>query len=478
MLPRVHPVLRRLASNLPAAQTGPSAAEPVSCWLVQDAASGQLRLQAEPAGPRQVGLGEPLRVDAGGLGIRIDGITRPRLSTRDLPADIVALERQATLQLETADEVLTVATVQRPRGAAGWACGWDAVTVTSPRICGKARDWSPAFLSIHQQSGSGWFKFCAQAFGKIPVRTVVDKDTFQDSEYEIHLWLDAEFGVAADLFVTTRRGQATQRFRYIEPGTFLMGSPGSEEGRGSDEGPQHLVTISRGFWLADTACTQALWQAVMGKNPSHFKGENRPVENVSWHDVQSFLRQLEELLPGCGADLPTEAEWEYACRAGTPTPFSFGDSVTREQVNYRGDAGETVPVKSLPPNPWALYEMHGNVWEWCADGLRHYDAAPQRDPKGPESEDAPRVIRGGSWLYEAGLARSAFRGADHPGGAYHALGFRFCLRSIEPSQEPGRPGGPAGRAPGRRPPASPRDEAKPARKWDIRRLLRRKDSDE
>ncbi|NBC33912.1 MAG: SUMF1/EgtB/PvdO family nonheme iron enzyme [Alphaproteobacteria bacterium] len=272
------------------------------------------------------------------------------------------------------------------------------------------------------------------------------------------------FGVWVEIEVPPDSGEpVTQRLRWIAPGRFTMGSPEEEPGRAEREGPQHLVTISRGFWLADTACSQALWQAVTGKkNPSAFKGDDRPVERVSWNDVQDFLRQLEELLPGCGADLPTEAEWEYACRAGTTTPFSFGDSVTREQVNHA--ASETVPVKSLPPNAWGLYEMHGNVWEWCADGRRAYDASPQVDPKGPEGEDTPRVLRGGSWIGEAGLARSAYRLAIPPGLASDYQGFRFCLRSIEPSQEPGRPGGPAGRAPGRRPAASPRDEAKPARK--------------
>ncbi|MDP2867443.1 MAG: formylglycine-generating enzyme family protein [Methyloversatilis sp.] len=158
----------------------------------------------------------------------------------------------------------------------------------------------------------------------------------------------------------------TQRLRWIEPGEFWMGSPEDEPERWEGEGPRHRVRIGRGFWLADNACTQALWAAVMGSNPSHFhEGEDapqRPVENVDWDDVQKFLSLLNLHLPDTLVSLPTEAEWEYACRAGTQTPFSFGADITTAQVNYDGNhpyAGgakglyrqTTVPVKSLPANP-------------------------------------------------------------------------------------------------------------------------------
>ncbi|WP_337958530.1 formylglycine-generating enzyme family protein, partial [Candidatus Accumulibacter vicinus] len=241
-----------------------------------------------------------------------------------------------------------------------------------------------------------------------------------------------------------------QRLRYIEAGHFRMGSPESEPERYEDEGPQHSVTLSAGFWLADTACTQALWEAVMGNNPSHFHAKNRggpqhPVEQVSWNDVQRFLRALEMRLPGAIASLPSEAEWEYACRAGTLTAFSFGDQITPEQVNYNGNfpyAGgtkglyreSTVPVGSLPANAWGLYEMHGNVWEWCADGQRKYVERDETDPRGPEGEGvAGRVLRGGSWNRNAGHARSAYRSAYAPGYAAQYCGFRFALRSTSPA---------------------------------------------
>ena len=270
-------------------------------------------------------------------------------------------------------------------------------------------------------------------------------------------WGDGAFGLWAEFALPPNTGDdsVVQCLRWIEPGTFLMGSPEDEPERQDREGPRHAVTLSRGFWLADTACTQAMWQAVTGRNPSHFTGDpQRPVERVSWENVQQFLRKVEALLPGCQADLPTEAEWEYACRAGTETPFSFGTQITPEQVNYDGnfpyaggkkglDRGKTVPVKSLLPNAWGLYEMHGNVWEWCADGLRTYGGEPQQDPVGPisESEDAQRAVRGGSWDDYARWTRSAYRSAIRPGRAGHDLGFRLCLRSIEPGQVPGRPGG-------------------------------------
>jgi sulfatase modifying factor 1 len=198
-----------------------------------------------------------------------------------------------------------------------------------------------------------------------------------------------------------------------------MGSPPDEPERYEDE-VQHEVTLSRGFWLADTACTQAFWQAVTGSNPSGFKDDPRnPVEQVSWDDVQAFIAELERRLPGLPVRLPTEAEWEYACRAGTTTPFSFGENITPELVNYDGNypyaGGEkglyrqkTVPVASLPANPWGLYEMHGNVWEWCADWYGDYPTEPQVDPQGPQTGD-DRVLRGGSWSYIGGYVRSAYR---------------------------------------------------------------------
>jgi len=177
--------------------------------------------------------------------------------------------------------------------------------------------------------------------------------------------------------VTSQAGAC--RFRWIPPGAFMMGSPYSEPARETNE-TQHHVVLTRGVWLAETTCTQALWQAVMGNNPSQFQGADRPVDSVSWDDVQDFLARCNESTPELALRLPTEAEWEYACRAGTTTPFWFGAQITPEQVNYHGDypyaggerglyRGETVAVYALPCNAWGLYQMHGNVLEWCRAGL-------------------------------------------------------------------------------------------------------------
>ena len=248
-------------------------------------------------------------------------------------------------------------------------------------------------------------------------------------------WGQDRFGLYMDL---NYQG-VCQRFRWILPGSFLMGSPENEkeiEPWGGDE-TQHRVTLAHGFWLADTACTQALWQAVMGGNPSHFTGDpDLPVESVSWLDVQQFIERLNALFPGLQVRLLNEAQWEYACRAGTQTPFSFGSDITPEQVNYDGNypyaggsqglyRGKTVPVKSLPPNPWGLYEMHGNVWEWCADWYGDYPKLAVIDPQGPDQGDS-RVVRGGSWGNNARYSRSAYRDWFEQDYRYRNLGFRLA----------------------------------------------------
>ncbi len=246
-------------------------------------------------------------------------------------------------------------------------------------------------------------------------------------------------------------GAVVQRFRWIKPGSFLMGSPTSEAGRQDNEGPQYRVTIGQGFWLADTACTQALWQAVMGNNPSHFHAGNRggpqhPVEKVSWLDVQTFLQAAQKEWPGCPLSLPLEAEWEYACRAGSQTAFCFGETISTDQINFdgnypvgKGKKGEyrqrTLPVKDLPANPWGLYQMHGNVWEWCADGMRAYEEKAAADPgwgevfAPKEVGAAHRLVRGGSWRDYAQDARSAIRFAGSPDRRVDFLGFRLACRS-------------------------------------------------
>ena len=256
-------------------------------------------------------------------------------------------------------------------------------------------------------------------------------------------WASARGFDAYGMFVELSLSGATHRFRYLPPATFLMGSP---EGVGeSNEHPQHPVTLTQGLWLAETPCTQSLWQTVMGRNPSHFnKGPDapqRPVENVSWDDVQQFLAKLNTLLPeGCEAVLPTEAQWEYACRAGTATAYWWGDEPDDSRANWNGQQEGTTPVDRYPPNPWGLRDMHGNVLEWCADGLRTYEQGAARDPMGDTGGDA-RVVRGGSWFLLPGSARSAFRRRWLLGNRLHYQGFRFALRSSSPQGAEPQPGG-------------------------------------
>ncbi len=230
-------------------------------------------------------------------------------------------------------------------------------------------------------------------------------------------------------------GSLKMKFAWCPPGTFLMGSPASEPERSDDE-TQHRVTLTRGFWMGVTPVTQAEWQAVMGSNPSNFKGENLPVENVSWDDCQEFCKKLGEMV-GKRFRLPTEAEWEYACRAGTTTPFHFGNTISTEVANYDGNrvyAGgrkgkyrqQTTPVDTFPANPWGLRDVHGNVWEWCLDWYGSYPNGDIKDPQGNQNGDA-RVVRGGSWIRDPWGCRAAYRDGSAPGRRGYSLGCRVVL---------------------------------------------------
>jgi hypothetical protein len=232
------------------------------------------------------------------------------------------------------------------------------------------------------------------------------------------------------------------RMRWAPPGRFLMGSPENEQGRWEDEGPRHEVTLTRGFWIAETPCTQALWEAVTGKSPSRFESPDRPVEQVSWEDCQQFLIELNERIPELGARLPTEAEWEYACRAGTKTStyageleiLETGEAPLADEIAWysKNTGGGTHPVAQKRPNRWGLYDMLGNVWEWCADYWQaRYPARLVEDPTGPD-EGSLRVIRGGAWGEYARIVRCASRYAHAPGDRYEYLGFRLARGPLSP----------------------------------------------
>ncbi|MFH1421813.1 MAG: formylglycine-generating enzyme family protein [Planctomycetota bacterium] len=215
------------------------------------------------------------------------------------------------------------------------------------------------------------------------------------------------------------------KFVKIEAGEFMMGSPENEKDRQSDE-TQHKVKITKPFYIQTTEVTQAQWKAVMGNNPSYFQGPARaaaggddlPVEKVSWDDAQEFIKKLNSKEGKNVYRLPTEAEWEYACRAGSTTRFCYGDdeSKLRDYAWYQDNSdSKTHPVGTKLPNAWGLYDMHGNVLEWCNDSYDagYYTSSPANDPQGPTSGEG-RVLRGGSWNSVVALFfRSASRGGDH-----------------------------------------------------------------
>jgi formylglycine-generating enzyme required for sulfatase activity len=276
-------------------------------------------------------------------------------------------------------------------------------------------------------------------------------------------WGQDRFGLLVGFTV----GEVTQRMRWIPQGRFLMGSPETEPGRYDNEGPRHEVVFRKGFWLFDTPCTQALWQEVMGGNPSRFQSPSRPVEQVKWNDAKTFVERVNARVAGLALRLPSEAEWEYACRAGSETALYSGPMKILGENNapaldpiawYGGNSGTefelddgydasgwpekqykfskagTMPVKWKKPNAWGLYDMLGNVWEWCEDAWhQNYEGAPTDGGAREGEVGAARVLRGGSWDSYARDVRSAYRDRDFAGIANGLTGFR-CARGQEPAE--------------------------------------------
>jgi uncharacterized protein (TIGR02996 family) len=257
--------------------------------------------------------------------------------------------------------------------------------------------------------------------------------------------------------VPLRTNSLGMALALVPAGSFWMGSPPGEPGRHGDEHPRHRVEISRPFYLGLYPVTQAQYRAVMGRNPSYFcatgEGQGRvaglgtadfPVEEVSWFDAVSFCERLSalpaEMKAGRIYRLPTEAEWEYACRAGTTSLYFYGDRLTSDRANIDGNFPEgkdmpqgpylerTCPVGSYPANAFGLYDMHGNVWEWCSDWFDedYYPVSPSVDPRGP-AEGRRRVLRGSSWFYGARICRSAYRYRYEPEARHRDYGLRVAL---------------------------------------------------
>jgi formylglycine-generating enzyme required for sulfatase activity len=251
--------------------------------------------------------------------------------------------------------------------------------------------------------------------GKIEARAPTNKEM-----------ASGETGPAAEEVITNSVGMTV---RLIPAGTFQMGSPKGEKGRFDNE-RQHQVFLSRPFYLQTTPVTQGQWRQVMGSTPASFQEgwEDCPVEKVSWDEAQEFVAKLNQMEEIDAYRLPTEAEWEYACRAGTTTRFGCGDEEAK-LPDYawfaENSGGKTHPVGQKEPNAWGLYDMHGNVWEWCQDWYEEYPPGPVTDPPGSDTGEY-RVLRGGSWGNFSGYLRSAVRYLIDPDNRSNYVGFRVA----------------------------------------------------
>ena len=326
-------------------------------------------------------------------------------------------------------------------GLAVWAVGPRAVAQT------------PAGLDIQMYAGLTITGAVGTVYSMEYVTDLAQTNAWRCLEFlqlpaSPYLWADKSAPATGKRFYRAVAMVAPTNMVFIPPGTFRMGSPTNEVDRASDEGPQRAVTISRGFWMGKYEVTQGEYQALMGKNPSRFPGDlNRPVEQVTWFDATNYCGQLTQRDRAAGRiatnsvyRLPTEAEWEYACRAGTSTRFSYGDdpgytNLTNYAWYYDNSGIIWHPVGQKLPNPWGLYDMHGNVWEWCQDWLGDYAGGIALDPQGPATSSR-RAVRGGGWrgwAYHPGNCRSASRvGNDLSWEPYAYDGFRVVLAPGQP----------------------------------------------
>ena len=321
--------------------------------------------------------------------------------------------------------------------AAGWA-------VWAPLAAGQ----TPATLGVQLYAGLSITGAVGTVYQIQYVTDLAEANSWRCLEFlqlpaSPYLWADKSAPATGQRFYRSVEFPAPANLVFIPPGTFRMGSAATEVDRYDDEGPQRAVTISRGFWMEKYEVTQGKYLTVMGDNPSLFTGDpERPVETVSWQDATNYCGKLTELERAAGRiatnsfyRLPTEAEWEYACRAWTSTRFSYGDDESYVNLaNYawhEGNSGVTThPVGRKLPNSWGLYDMHGNVWEWCQDLYGPYPSGIAVDPQGAPA-GFNRVFRGGSWNYEPRGCRSALRSFILPEISDSAIGFRVVLASGE-----------------------------------------------
>jgi formylglycine-generating enzyme required for sulfatase activity len=344
----------------------------------------------------------------------------------------------------------TVASTTKPTVTTTAVSGITATTATSggnvtsdggASVTARGVCWStlanPTTSNSKTTNGTGTGSFISNLTGLSPSTT-----------YHVRAYATNSVGTSygSDITFTTSSPPSTytnslgQTFKLIPTGTFIMGTPQDEWGSNDCERPQHQVTLTESFYMQTTEVTQAQWEAVMGNNPSHFSGcPTCPVENVSWDDVQTFIAKINQRGEGTYS-LPTEGQWEYAARAGTATAFYNGaitSYLDKDVCSYDAKLGgigwycynsgsNTHPVAQKSPNAWGLYDISGNVWEWCQDwySSSYYGWSPEIDPPGPSS-GSYRILRGGCWANCARLCRSGTRGAEIPGSEWSDVGFRL-----------------------------------------------------
>lgn len=324
---------------------------------------------------------------------------------------------------------VTARWVRRPFGIPAWRQDDEGVWATLPTLVGDPQEVQLEPSGIRSP---------------IEFRPPVEGDPFgRSGAVFAGVGVDA-YGVycTAEVWGKNANSMSVVRFRYIPPGTFLMGSP---DGVGDDdEHPQHPVTLTEGFWMAEVPCTQLLWSTVTGnrlpiysRSAGPVEWMTLPVEQVSFDDALLFLTMFQALLPaGVRVDLPTEAEWEYACRAGTSTVYWWGDHPHSQNANWDSNNRCATDVRQYPPNPWGLYDMLGNVWEWCSDGFRLYETEQEVVNPIGAMDTQFSVVRGGGWLSLPGDARSAsrFKWLRHERDL--GQGFRIILRSHSLGADP------------------------------------------
>ncbi|VTR99138.1 serine threonine protein kinase : Serine/threonine protein kinase OS=Trichodesmium erythraeum (strain IMS101) GN=Tery_2829 PE=4 SV=1: Pkinase: FGE-sulfatase [Gemmata massiliana] len=339
---------------------------------------------------------------------------RPAASYGVVPAELA----------EMIDRLLSKSAAGRPRTARVALATVRAVERASRGEPGPARPVAGASVSL-----------------SAPEKSPVPLVTASTEEFDYVIEGKRETGARQVLELDLGSGQ-NMAFVRVMKGRFLMGAPDEEECSNINERPQHWVEIEHDFLLGIHAVTQAQYRAVTGESPSHFSGDRLPVENVSWEDAMAFCARLSDRTKW-QVELPTEAEWEYACRAGTGTPFHFGSALNGEFANCDGTIpyGRTVngvfksmtaEVGSYPANAWGVHEMHGNVWEWCRDNYGPYPHGRGRGPMDPAFSSNPsedlRVMRGGSWAGDAWICRAAARIRNPPRSRGYSSGFRVCIR--------------------------------------------------